>query len=100
MLRTTTLTARRVAAVAATLALSLPLMAGATPAVTPTAAPAATVAIPDHTLFVDPPTRFAFIKLPSGWKFVGQIDAQAMNRLPAGTVSALLPADAAVVAER
>lgn len=48
-----------------------------------------------HQLFVDPETRFAFIRLPgygkTGWKFVGQIDAAALANLPPDTLTSLLP---------
>ena len=49
--------------------------------------------VADYTLFVDPPTAFAFIKLPTGWKFVGKLDASQLKRLPPGTMTALLPPD-------
>jgi len=44
-------------------------------------------------LFVDPPTGFVFVKMPGGWKFVGQLDAQSLSKLPAGVHTALLQAD-------
>ncbi len=46
--------------------------------------------VPDYTLFVDPPTAFAFIKLPTGWKFVGKLDVTQLRQLPPGTVTSLL----------
>ena len=51
------------------------------------------VAVQDYDLFVDPPTAFAFIKLPTGWKFIGKLDAEQMHHLPPGTLTSLLPAD-------
>ena len=45
------------------------------------------VPVPDYTVFVDPPTRFVFVKLPTGWKFAGRIEAQDMDHLP-GAVEA------------
>ena len=54
------------------------------------AAPEA-VAVQDYDLFVDPPTAFAFIKLPTGWKFIGKLDASQMDHLPPGTLTSLLP---------
>lgn len=47
----------------------------------------------EHDVFVDAPTRFAFVKTATGWKFVGQLDATQMSRLPAGTITSLLPPD-------
>jgi hypothetical protein len=49
------------------------------------------IAVPDYTVFVDPPTAFAFIKLPTGWKFVGKLDREQLRHLPPGTVTSLLP---------
>ena len=51
------------------------------------------VAVQDYDLFVDPPTAFAFIKLPTGWKFIGKLDAEQMHHLPPGTLTSLLPPD-------
>jgi len=51
------------------------------------------VAVQDYDLFVDPPTAFAFIKLPTGWKFVGKLDSEQLRHLPAGTLTSLLPPD-------
>lgn len=51
------------------------------------------VAVQDYDLFVDPPTAFAFIKLPSGWKFIGKLDSEQLKHLPPGTLTSLLPPD-------
>ncbi|WP_051378935.1 hypothetical protein [Derxia gummosa] len=32
---------------------------------------------PDYTVFHDAPTGFVFVKLPTGWKFVGKADKSA-----------------------
>jgi hypothetical protein len=50
-------------------------------------------AVADYTVFVDPPTGFTFVKLPSGWKFVGQVAIADQARLPATVVTSLLPAE-------
>ena len=50
-------------------------------------------AVADYTVFVDPPTGFVFVKLPTGWKFVGKVDSAQVDRLPAGVVTALLSDD-------
>jgi hypothetical protein len=48
------------------------------------------IQVADYTVFVDPPSRFVFVKLPSGWKFVGQVDTARLGSLPAGVVTSLL----------
>jgi hypothetical protein len=51
------------------------------------------VVVNEYDVFVDPPTAFAFIKLPTGWKFIGKLDAAQLRQLPPGTLTSLLPAD-------
>src|SRR5262245_50411192 len=52
------------------------------------------IVVNDFDVFVDPPTAFAFIKLPGGWKFIGKLDADQLRHLPPGTLTSLLPRDA------
>jgi len=51
------------------------------------------VTVNEYDVFVDPPTAFAFIKLPTGWKFIGKLDAAQLRDLPPGTLTSLLPAE-------
>ena len=46
----------------------------------------------DWDVYVDVPTRFAYVKTPTrGWVFVRQLDEAQMDQLPASTLTALLP---------
>jgi hypothetical protein len=63
----------------------------AVPASPATAQERSPLPVAEYTVFVDVPTAFAFIKLPTGWKFVGKLDASQLKHLPPGTVTALLP---------
>lgn len=49
--------------------------------------------VAEYTVFVDPPTGFVFVKMPAGWKFVGQVDPADLARLPKSVVTWLLPPD-------
>lgn len=49
------------------------------------------VQVRDWDVFVDLPTGFAYVKTPIGWRFVRQLDEEQMARLPASTLTALLP---------
>ena len=51
------------------------------------------VEVKDWDVYVDLPTRFAFIKTPTRWVFVRQLDEEQMTRLPPGTLTNLLKAD-------
>jgi hypothetical protein len=73
------------------LALTFAALAAALPSVQAQAAEAP--AVKDWDVFVDLPTGFAFVKTPLGWKFVRQLDAEQMARLPATTLTSLLPVD-------
>jgi hypothetical protein len=68
---------------------------GAVPAQAQADDRAEAVVVKDYDLFVDLPTAFAFIKLPTGWKFVGKLDADGLRHLPEGTLTSLLPQEAA-----
>lgn len=45
----------------------------------------------DWDVYVDLPTRFAYVKTPMGWKFVRQLDEAQMSNLHPTTLTALLP---------
>jgi hypothetical protein len=44
-----------------------------------------------YAVFVDRPTGFTFVKLPSGWKFVGAVTHEDAAHLPPGVLTAVLP---------
>ena len=66
-------------------------MAIVTPAVQ--AQTSLTVEVKDWDVYVDLPTRFAFIKTPTRWVFVRQLDEEQMTRLPPSTLTTLLKVD-------
>jgi hypothetical protein len=74
---------------------ALPVLASllAALAFAPAQAQQGPVDVKDYDVFVDLPTAFAFIKLPTGWKFIGKLDADQLRHLPAETLTSLLPAD-------
>ena len=45
----------------------------------------------DWDVYVDLPTRFAYVKTPMGWTFVRQLDEAQMANLHPTTLTALLP---------
>jgi hypothetical protein len=49
------------------------------------------VQVRDWDVYVDMPTGFAYVKTPAGWRFVRKLDDEQMARLPASTLTALLP---------
>ena len=49
------------------------------------------VQVRDWDVYVDVPTRFAFVKTPKGWTFVRQLDEAQMAQLPPTTLTSLLP---------
>jgi hypothetical protein len=49
------------------------------------------VQVRDWDVYVDVPTRFAYVKTPKGWTFVRQLDEAQMAQLPASTLTSLLP---------
>lgn len=73
----------------ATLALTLAVLAVAAPAQAQSF-----VAVRDWDVYVDLPTGFAYVKTPQRWVFVRQLDAEQMSRLPASTLTSLLPPEA------
>lgn len=49
------------------------------------------VAVRNFDVFVDPPTGYTFVRLPSGWKFVGVVEQSDLGNLPATVITSLLP---------
>ena len=74
-------------ALAAALLLMSPLMSFAQATATP-ASPA------PYSVFVDQPTGFTFVKLPSGWKFVGAVSKEEARHVPASVLTSVLPGEA------
>jgi len=70
------------------------LVLAASVALAAVSAHAGPVEVHDFDIYVDTPTAFVFIKLPQGWKFVGQVDAKALADLPASVHTSLLSSDA------
>ncbi len=79
--------------IATTLAATALCLALAAPTASAQTEPASSVEVKDWDVYVDLPTRFAFVKTPNGWVFVRQLDEEQMTRLPASTLTALLPVD-------
>ncbi|CAL8478647.1 hypothetical protein CBA19CS11_29110 [Caballeronia novacaledonica] len=75
-------------ALAAALLLMSPLMSFAQ-----TTATAASPA--PYSVFVDQPTGFTFVKMPSGWKFVGAVSKEEAQHVPASVLTSVLPGDSA-----
>ncbi|WP_321795410.1 hypothetical protein [Caballeronia sp. J97] len=76
-------------ALAAALLLMSPLVSFAQTASTAAASPA------PYSVFVDQPTGFTFVKMPSGWKFVGAVSQEEAQHVPASVLTSVLPADSA-----
>jgi hypothetical protein len=49
------------------------------------------VQVKEWDVYVDLPTRFAYVRTPMGWKFVRQLDEAQMANLHPTTLTALLP---------
>jgi hypothetical protein len=88
---------RRVLPARHTLAIGLASTAAAfgTAIVTPAvqAQSSSSVEVKDWDVYVDLPTRFAFVKTPTRWVFVRQLDEEQMTRLPPSTLTTLLKVD-------
>jgi hypothetical protein len=75
------------------LALVSPLAMAANSPVDAPAGPAAKAGVvrpENYLVFVDPATGFMFVKTPVGWKFRGQLPADRLESLPAGTFTRLI----------
>lgn len=70
----------------AALALALASIAAALPAQAQSF-----VQVRDWDVYVDLPTRFAYVKTPDRWVFVRRLDEAQMQRLHPSTLTALLP---------
>lgn len=51
------------------------------------------VQVKEWDVYVDLPTRFAYVKTPMGWKFIRQLDEAQMDQLHPTTLTALLPVE-------
>ena len=70
----------RIAVASTVSALTLAFATSAVPAQASSA-----IDVQDWAVFVDPPTRFAFVKTPNGWVFVRQLDEEQMIPFSATT---------------
>ncbi len=78
-----------IAALSAALVIAAPITTFAS-----SAAPVASPASPVYSVFVDQPTGFTFVKMPSGWKFVGAVSKDDAQHLPDNVLrSSSLPED-------
>lgn len=50
------------------------------------------VPVEDFSVFVDIPTGFAFVKTPSGWRFVRQIESSRLGELHPTTLVSVIQA--------
>ena len=74
--------------------LAITALAIAAAAVAPSQAQAQSfVQTKEWDVYVDLPTRFAYVKTPMGWTFVRQLDEAQMDQLHPTTLTALLPAE-------
>jgi hypothetical protein len=48
-----------------------------------------------YSVFVDQPTGFTFVKMPSGWKFVGAVSKEEAQHVPASVLTSVMPAESA-----
>lgn len=80
---------KSLSAVAAALLLASPFAAFAQSTTAQAAAPA------PYSVFVDQPTGFTFVKLPSGWKFVGAVSKEEAQHVPANVLTSVMPGDSA-----
>lgn len=72
--------------------LAIAAIAIAAAAVAPSQAQAQSfVQVKEWDVYVDLPTRFAYVKTPMGWKFIRQLDEAQMDQLHPTTLTALLP---------
>jgi len=78
---------------AAILSIAASLTTPASAEATSTAGWPSEVAVQPFDVFVDPPSRFVFLKLPAGWKFVGSLSEAEMRTLPPAVLTSLLPVE-------
>ncbi|SAK93116.1 hypothetical protein AWB75_06632 [Caballeronia catudaia] len=78
---------KTLSAVAAALLLASPLVSFAQTTTAASPAP--------YSVFVDQPTGFTFVKMPSGWKFVGAVSKEEAQHVPASVLTSVLPDESA-----
>jgi len=52
--------------------------------------PPSVVAVKPFDVFVEPASRYVFVKLPAGWKFVGSLSEADVRTLPPTVLTSLL----------
>jgi hypothetical protein len=78
---------------AAILSIAAALTTPASAETTSTVGTRSEVAVKPFDVFVEPASRYVFVKLPAGWKFVGSLSEAELRTLPPAVLTSLLPVE-------